>query len=313
MPKAVLEGLKKYPIKISAISAMLDSGGSAGKERKKYKTQVAFGDFRRAALVLSESDSKNKERFAYRYKTGPLAGHVMANLYCSATNLMAGENIVKSFGDLIDDIREDLKIPPQHKVLPSTLDNSHLAAELEDGTMVLGEVNIDVPKHEGTLKIKKVFLTPRARAYPGALREIQEADLIVIGPGDLYSSLAQILLVDGIATAIKKSSAKKVYICNTMTKHGETNDFSVADFTDQIEKMLGTKLDYVLYNTAVPDNKTLRNSKRKYKALLAPVAFTKDLAKSKFVGKRLLKPGTIEHDPIKIAKALLILCQNRLK
>lgn len=308
MPKVVIGGLKKYPVKISAISAMLDSGGSAGRERKEYQTQVAFGDFRRAALALSESSQKDKDRFAYRYKSGPLAGHVMANMYCSTGAMMTFDGkFEKAIEDLVEDIRDDLKISPQHKVLPSTLDNAHLAAELEDGTMVLGEANIDVPRHEGALKIKKVFLTPKAKAYPKAVQEINKADLIVIGPGDLYSSLAQILLVDGIAAAIRKSRAKKVYICNIMTKHGETNNFSVADFAGEIEKMLGSELDYVLYNTAVPDNETLRNSKRTHRALLAPVAFAKDLPMAKFLGRRLLSRGTIEHDAAKIAKALLVL------
>lgn len=307
MPKVVLEGLKQYPVQISAISAMLDSGGSAGEERKEYKTQVAFGDFRRAALALSGSKPKQKERFAHRYKTGPLAGHVMANLYCSSSTLMSCGNIEQSIDELMEDLQEDLKIPPHYKVLPATLDNSHLAAELEDGTIILGEANIDVPKHEGTLKIKKIFLMPRARAYPKALQEIREANLIVIGPGDLYSSLAQILLIDGMAGAIKNSSAKKVYVCNIMTKHGETNNFSVADFASAIEKMLNTSIDYVLYNIAVPEEEILRKDRRKHKELLAPVAFSKDLVKTKFIGKRLLMRGTLEHDAAKVAKALLAL------
>lgn len=300
MPKVVLEGLKKYPVKISAISAMLDSGGSAGRERKNYTTPVAFGDFRRAVIALSESDPHHKELFAYRYKTGPLAGHVAANLYCSTPR--------PSFEELMEDIREDLKIPPRYKVLPATLDNAHLAAELEDGTMILGETNIDIPKHDASLKVKKVFLMPKAKAYDKALQEIKAADLIVIGPGDLYSSLAQILLVEGMAEAIRKNRAKKVYICNVMTKHGETNDFSVTDFANEIEKMLGAKLDYVLYNTALPDDKEiLQKVRRKNRALLEPVVFSKDFAKDKFIGKRLLKQGTIEHDPVKVAKVLLAL------
>jgi len=107
-----------------------------------------------------------------------------------------------------------------HQVLPITIDNSQLFAELEDGEVIAGETNIDIPKHNSSLKIKKVFLKPEAKIYPKAFDSIKNADLIVVGPGDLYSSLAQILLVEGTAQAIKESKAKKVYICNLMNLSG---------------------------------------------------------------------------------------------
>jgi uncharacterized cofD-like protein len=303
MPKTVLAGLRKYPVRISAVSAMLDSGGSAGRERREYRTKISFGDFRRAALALAGEKEKNKERFAYRYETGPLTGHVVANLYCSA--LVNGDNnIEKSVNELIEDIKEDLSIPPEYKLIPATLDNSHLAAELENGKIVLGEGNIDVPSHDGKLKIKKVFLVPRAKAYPGALKEIKKADLIVIGPGDLYSSLSQVLLTEGMAGSIKNSKAKKVYICNAMTKYGETNGFSVADFAREVEEMLGGDLDYVIYNTSKPSQEVLRKYKRKHKELVSPVEINKGLQKGKFIGRSLLKKDTLEYDPRKVSQII---------
>jgi len=304
MPKVVLEGLKKYPVRITAVSAMLDSGGSAGRERKEYQTGIAFGDFRRAVLALADVKPRDKEMFAYRYKNGPLAGHVLANLYCSAM-VVTGGDLRRSIDELLQDIREDLNIPPQHQVLPVTLDNSHLCAELENGQIVVGEGNIDVPSHDGKLKIKNVFLTPQAKANPKAIKEVIKADLLVLGPGDLYSSLAQILLTEGMSQAIRKSRAKKVYLCNAMTKYGETNDFSVLDFTQVVEKMLGTELDKVVYNNSSPSKETIRKYKRKHKELVKLVSYSRNLPKKKFIGKNLLKKGTLEHDPQKVAKILI--------
>ncbi len=303
MPKAVLEGLKKYPVRITAVSAMLDSGGSAGRERREYQTGVAFGDFRRAALALADIKAKDKDMFAHRYQTGPLTGHVLANLYCSTVVL--GRKIEKSIKELIEDIKEDLNISPKHQILPSTLDNSHLCAELENGQIVIGEGNIDVPSHNGKLRIKNVFLTPQAKANPQALKEVAEADLLVLGPGDLYSSLAQILLTEGMPQAVRKSRAKKVYLCNVMTKYGETNDFSVIDFAQAVEKMLGTELDRVVYNNSFPNKETVMKYKRKHKELIKPVSYSRKLPKKKFIGKNLLKRGILEHDPQKVAKTLI--------
>src|SRR3989344_6467870 len=200
MPKAVLEGLKKYPVKISAISAMLDSGGFAGRERELFKTKVSFGDIRRAALALSEAPQAKKELFSHRFENGV----VLANSYYTS--------IASSIGieELLEEIKEDLNIPENRESLPVTIGNfidSTVCAELDNGNTIKGETNIDVPKHDSALRIKKVFLEPEARAYSPALEAIKEADAIVIGPGDLYSSLSQILLVKGIPEAIRNTKA----------------------------------------------------------------------------------------------------------
>ncbi len=105
-----------------------------------------------------------------------------------------------------------------------------LNAELENGIIVRGESNIDRPKHDGTLRVRRVFLDEAAPAYEESLHAIAAADMIVLGPGDLYGSVIANLVVDGVSEAIRRSGAKKVYVCNLMTKHGETNDFKVSDF-----------------------------------------------------------------------------------
>ena len=126
-------------------------------------------------------------------------------------------------------------------------------------------------RHDGNLKIKKVFLKPGAKVYPKAAQAIKKADLVVIGPGDLYSSLAQILLVRGIPQALKESKGKKIYICNLMTKHGETNNFGVLDFVREIERYSKTSLDYVVYNNYYPTQKRIANYKKKHSELIEMV------------------------------------------
>lgn len=302
MPSAVLEGLKKYPVKISAISAMLDSGGSAGKERKLFRTQVSFGDIRRAALALSQVSQEKKDLFSYRFANGT----ALANAYCTGSASAAGIEA------LLEDIKEDLKISKEHSVLPATLDDADLCAELENGDEVSGETNIDIPKHDVNLKIKKAFLKPEAKAYDPALKAIKEADLVVMGPGDLYSSLSQVLLVQGVSEAIRKSRAAVIYVCNLMTKKGETNDFSVSDLASEVEKYLGKELNFVIFNKNKPLSARTVSYKKDHPELLETVDFTDDLDKNKFIGEDLLiKEGPIVHDPDKVAKIILKLCPKQ--
>jgi len=297
MPKAVLGGLKKYPVKLSVICAMLDSGGSAGRLRKDYRV-VSPGDIRRAFIALANTSPIIKELFNYRFQTGELKDHNFANLLITALELTTD-----SYEKTIREVRRILNI--KHEVLPVTLSNSNLYAVLENGKIISGETNIDIPRHDGSLKIKKVFLKPKTKVYPKSSEAIEEADLIVIGPGDLYSSLAQILLTSGIPEAIKKSQAKKVYICNLMTKYGETNNFTVLDFATEVEKYLGYELDYVIYNTKIPSPKRLKKYKKEHPELLDLVKFDK-YPLTNFIGENLLlKKGPIEHDPKKVAKIIL--------
>jgi len=304
MPRAVLVELKKYPVKISVICAMLDSGGSAGRLRKDYKI-TSPGDIRRAFIALSNTSPVIGELFDFRFKGGELKDHNFANLFITALELATNDYEKTSRA-----IKKILNV--QHEVLPVTLDNSNVFAVLENGKVIKGETNIDIPKHNGNLKIKKVYLKPKAKAYPKAIAAIKNADLIIIGPGDLYSSLAQILLTDGISRAIKGSKAKKVYICNLMTKYGETNNFTVLDFTKEIENFLGSKLNNVLYNTKKPSKKRLIIYKKSHPEMLDMVKFNKDLSENKkFIGVNLLPPsGPIVHDPKKIVKIILSLCKR---
>ncbi|MBZ9578451.1 YvcK family protein [Patescibacteria group bacterium] len=301
MPKTVLQGLKKYPVKISAICAMLDSGGSAGRLRKDYKI-LSPGDIRRSFIALANTSPIIQDLFNYRFQAGELKGQNFANLLITALELATGD-----YEKTIKEVKRLLNI--SHQVIPSTLDKANLYAILENGKIISGETNIDKPKHNANLKIKKVFLKPKAKAYPEALKAINKANLIVIGPGDLYSTLSQILLTQGIPEAIKKSKAKKVYLCNLMTKYGETNDFTVLDFVNQIERYLKDKLDYVIYNNFVPRKEIVKKYKKKHPELLKLVEVNENLPKAKFIGRNLLLKEAIEHDPQKITKVIIKLCK----
>jgi len=300
MPKAVLTGLKKYPVKISAVSATLDTGGSGGRLRLGFKTGISFGDIRRAALALSGADVKTKNHFAYR----DWDGHVMANVFCTAVFAATGSQEAA-----IQGLKTKLKVPDQYEILPVTLDDANICAVLENGQTIIGETNIDVPKHNSNLKIKEVYLEPKVNAFPKTLKAIENADVITIGPGDLYSSLAQVLLVDGISQSIKKSKAKKIYICNLMQKRGETDHFMVQDFAGQIEKLLGGPLDYVVYNETSPNLMRLVSYKKEHPELLNVVE--NRTSDPRFIGADLITSfGPVAHDPDKLAKIILSLCRQ---
>ncbi len=235
MPNVVLKELKNKEIELSVISAVLDSGGSSGKLRDDLNI-IAVGDLRRSLLELSTLDEKTKEVFTYRFLEGDLKGHNLGNLVI-ASILLKEENPVKFLNEFFK---------TKFDVFPATLQKADLCAELENGETIKGETNIDIPKHNS--KIKKVFLTNKVEVFKQASEKIKEADAIIIGPGDLYSSLIQILLVSGIPESIQESKAKVIYICNSKNKKGETTDFVVDDFEKEIEKYLGKKLDYVIFN-----------------------------------------------------------------
>jgi uncharacterized cofD-like protein len=304
MPKAVLAGLRKYPVEISVISAHGDDGGSAGKLLAMHKTSVSFGDIRRAAYQLSDAPLEIREAKNSRDQNG----FVFSNLESSA---IVGQTHNPEDG--INHLRDIFKVPEKYKLLFATFDDTTLCAELEDGTIIEKETNIDIPKHDSNLRIKNVSLKPAATAHPKALEEIKKADAIVIGPGDLYSSLAQILLVKGIPEAIRESSAPKIYICNLMVKSGETNNFLVSDFVREIEKYLGGEVDHVIFNNEKPSFPRMDECKTARPELLGLVIpdAAQDSNKNKFRGENLLTDeGPITHDPDKLAKIIISLCKQ---
>ncbi len=243
----VLRALKSHNVHLTAVITMADSGGSAGFLRKHYGT-LPTGDVRRALVALATVESPLKDMMTYRFKGGPLDEQSAGSIFLTTL-----ENVTGSFEKAIATASELLKI--KGDVLPVTLDNVQLCAELEDGTIVRGETNIDIPKHDPNLKIKKVWLElyppvqgrAEAKINPRVTDAIAKADMIIIGPGDLYSSLIPNLLVAGVPEAIKKSNAKKVFIVNLKTKQGETQHFKAEDFVSEIKKYI--PVDISVFNS----------------------------------------------------------------
>lgn len=299
----VLSGLKKYPNKLSAIVSMADNGGSTKVLREEFGI-LPPGSVRPALVALADSEKTLAELFNFRFAQGGLKGHNFGNLFITALSKMYGD-----FEKAIQEASKLLNI--KGKVIPATLDDAQLCAILENGQEIVGETNIDIPKHNGRLSIKKIELRPCCRANKRAIQAIAQANLIVIGPGDLFSSILPNLLVKGISKAIKKSEAKKVYICNLMTKFGETNNFTALDFVQTLEKYLGADiLDYVIINNKRPSIKRI-SKYEKEKAIF--VEYQKsDFKNKKFqiIENNFLRPqGFIRHCPDKLARELFYLCK----
>lgn len=311
LPKAVLEVLKNYPLKITSVSSMFDSGGSSGQLRKEFNV-LPPGDIRRHILALSEAPNWKKKLWEWRFNSfGDVGvqpqpsqdrhqGHNFGNVFLAGL-----EYILRDYRKVLEIADDFMEV--KHQVLPVTIDKAQLAAKLENGEIIEGEDEIDVPKrHNPKLKIKKLFLKPTAKIFPETKKAILKADLITLGPGDLYSSIIVCLLPEGVKETLKKSKAKKIFICPAMTKLGETNNFSVLDFAQEVEKYLGFALDYVIYNTEIPAQRRIKEYKKEEPELLNLVKVNENLPKSKFIGKNLLvKSGPIIYDSKKVVKVIL--------
>src|SRR3989344_3983060 len=291
----VLSALKNYPLELVAIVSMADDGGSTGMLRDQYGV-LPPGDARRALVALSESSETLRELFNHRFQKGSLAGHSFGNIFLSALEQLKG-----NFGAALEGGSRVLNV--KGRVLPVTLSSVRLFAKLADGKVLKGETNIDIPRTKVRAKIKKVWLEPRAKLNPEARKAIMLADLVVIGPGDLYTSLIPNLLVREMPEAIKKSKAKKVFVCNLMTKFGETQGFCAEDFTQEIEKYLGKNiLDCAVFNNRKPGPKILARYKKEKAEFVSPQVIENGILAN------LLAPGPfIRHDHQKLAKALISL------
>jgi len=302
----VLTGLKRYTRNIAAVVAMSDSGGSTGRLRDEFGV-LPPGDIRACLVALADSKGLLRQLFNYRFNAGAgLKGHNFGNLFLTALEKLTG-----NFEKALEQAARILNI--EGEVIPVTTHCTNLCAKLENGVIVKGEAQIDKPKHDGNLKIIKIWLEPKAKANPRALRAIKKADSIIIGPGDFYTSVVPSLLVEGIAAAIRKSRAKKIFICNVMTKFGETNGFEVADFEKNISKYLGGNiLDYIVFNEAKIPKKLLARYAREKKY---PVEFACREGRNKrvkYIGADLASHKTlIRHDPDKLARLILTIAQRQ--
>lgn len=305
----VLQGLKKYTGDLAAVVTMMDSGGSSGRLRDEFG-QLPAGDVRQALLALSNDTSVLRGLFNYRYSKGKgLEGHSFGNLFLTALAETAG-----GMDKAIVEAEQILNI--NGRVLPITTDNSMLVATYSDGSTVKGEGKIDEPAHDGSLQIKEIHLEPSAKAFPATLEAINAADMIIIGPGDIFTSLVPNLLVEGVAEAICGSKAKRVFFMNLMTKYGQTFGWSATDHVKAIHKYLGQDcLDYIFINNASFPADVLERYKEEqdepvrddlkndgYKIVRTDLLASSPVKKA---AGDVLKRSLIRHDPDKAAKAIM--------
>lgn len=298
----VLSGLRNYFKNLTAVVTMADDGGSTGMLREEFGI-LPPGDVRRALIALSNSDNKIlSELFNYRFREGSgLRGHNFGNLMLTAL-----ERITGSFEKAIEQSGKILSA--EGRVVPVTLDNIRLVAELDNGKVVQGETNIDIPKHDGRVKIKKVWLSPQAEINPAAREAILKADAVIVGPGDLYTSLIPNLLVRGMKEALKKTKGNVIYFVNLMTKFGETNGFRASDFYRTVESYVGRgAIDYVVANNKMPKPARLRPyvfEKAEFVELDREADIWKRERPVLFVSDMTRSSGMMRHDPEKVAKII---------
>lgn len=304
----LLSGLKKYKANLSVIVSSADDGGSTGLLRKELGV-FPPGDLRQCLIGLSGADKLMTELFNYRFEKGSLAGHTVGNIILSALEKTTG-----SIEAAVEAAAKMLNVRGQ--VLPVSLKATTLTAILQNGKKLVGEHNIDdqdSSKHKA-VSIKQLKLTP-AKVNPKVLKSLQDADVIVFGPGDLYTSILPNLLVKGVKEAINKSKAKKVLVTNIMTKFGQTDGFKAADFVRVLEQYLNGKIDIAIQNNKKPSENVLK----KYAAQKAEFVHTslvihKDLTviaedlisgnlAKKAAGDK-LKRSMLRHDPDKLAKII---------
>ncbi len=303
----MLKGIKKLTNNITAVVTVGDDGGSSGRLRHEMGI-LPPGDIRNCIAALADDEDLVTKLFQYRFKMGEgLEGHSFGNLFLTALCAITG-NMVRA-------VQESSKVLNiRGRVLPSTLDDMKLAAEMDDGSIVEGESNIP----ETGKKIKRLFTQPaNCKALPEVLKAIKDADLIILGPGSLYTSVIPNLLIKEISAAISKSKAKKIYVCNIMTQPGETTDYTASQHVQAILDHAGysNMFEAVLVNNSLPEDL----SPDYQKANSYPVLVDIDEIKKKninVVSTRLYEENDqkyVRHSPARLARAISYWYKKQLK
>ncbi|HZG61677.1 MAG TPA: YvcK family protein [Anoxybacillus sp.] len=296
----LLRGLKHYPIDITAIVTVADDGGSSGRLRDELDIPPP-GDIRNVLAALSDVEPLIEELFQHRFQNGNgLSGHSLGNLILAAMTSITG--------DFVKAIREMSKVlNVRGKVLPAANRSVVLHAEMEDGTIVSGESKIP---YSGK-KIKKVFLTPEnIEPLPETIEEIRSADLIVVGPGSLYTSILPNLLVPKIGEEVCKAKAKKIYICNVMTQAGETLNYTASDHVKALYNHMNCSfLDTILVNDEnIPDGIQKRYAEEMAEPVKCDIENLKQLGLSIICDSIIsYEDNVIRHDTKKVAALLVSL------
>lgn len=308
----LLSELKNYTQNITALVNMADDGGSTGMLRDELGV-LPPGDVRQCLVALSSS-KKARDLFNYRLDEGSMKGHAFGNLFMAALEKMTG-----SFAEAVETASEVLNV--KGKVYPITLDNVQLVMELNNGKKIEGEFEIAHTSF-GKQSHPKISLNPTAHINPKAKEAIEDADLVVIAPGNIYGSLAPALVVEGMKEALSETDAKIVYVCNLVTKPGQTDGFTVSDYASEIERFAGIKLDYVLYNNHRPNKELIEKYAHDGEYLVEWDEIDLEMKHYRAAGKKFIANGTwtnanqssdplaaqrslIRHDADKVARELM--------
>jgi uncharacterized cofD-like protein len=297
----LLRGLKAYTSNLTAIVTVADDGGSTGRLRQEFGV-IAPGDLRQCIAALAEAEPLMSRLFQYRFNSGSgLEGHSFGNLF-----LVAMSEVTGNFEEAIHETSRVLNV--RGTILPSTLEDVTLSARTQEDELVHGEHNIS---ERGTA-IKELFLNPSSpEAHPDAVRAILEADVVVIGPGSLYTSVLPNFLVEGIRKAVQATGALKIFVCNVATQHGETDGFSVGDHLEALEKHAGPGIVHavVANNNIAPELPEAWHS--------APVRFRENGHPALARGVRVVEADVVaaenryRHDPDKLAATIFRLYDER--
>lgn len=299
----VLKGLKRYPLDLTAIVSMADDGGSTGILRDELGV-LPPGDVRQCLVALSNSSRLMRSLMNYRFENGGLGGHSFGNLLLSAL-----EKVTGSFEKAVEEAGKILSI--NGKVIPVTTNQVRLKMVLNNRKILEGEKEVYLSQ-EIDQGYKSLYLEPFPKVNPRVIEEIRNADLIVIGPGGLHTSLIPNLLVEGVSEAISKSDAKKVYIANLMNRKGQTTGYKTSHYVEELSRFMGDDVfDHILINVQKPP-----------KELIDVYAAEGDAVENDLEGDRvifanllgrlaeepkkdLLKRNLIRHDSKKLASELM--------
>ena len=293
----LLRGLKKYPLEITAIVTVADDGGSSGKIRSDMNIPSP-GDIRNVIAALSDVEPYLEKMFQYRFDSGEVKGHPVGNLMIAAMTDIHGD-----FSTAVKVMSRILNV--RGTVLPTTNDIATLNAVLSDGEIIRGESSIT--KAGGV--IDHVYITPsRVKPNEDVLKAIEEADYIIMGPGSLYTSIIPNLVISKVSEKIRESNAKKIYVCNVMTQHGETDNYTVSDHIVAINKHVEENIfDLVIANSREFDDSILS---KYHKEKQEPVKI--DHEKIEALGIKLIKNNdvgivdnnTIRHNADKVSELI---------
>ncbi|PKB58006.1 MAG: hypothetical protein BZY73_00365 [SAR202 cluster bacterium Casp-Chloro-G3] len=299
-----LTGLRTLDCDLSAVVTMTDSGGSSGRLRDELG-HLPPGDIRRCLMALASEDKSGNlmhRLFDYRFSSGNgLSGHNFGNLLLTALTEVTGNTITA-----IEEASKLLGL--KGKVLPVTLTRSTLVARLVDGTELSGESTIDLRQENLNVSIDYVSLDPKAYVYPPVLDAFLQADAIVLGPGDIYTSVLPNLLVEDVAEAINASKAVKVHVCNLMTKPSESKGFRASTFVKLLIDYLGRvqPLDFLIFNDSpFPERLLLRYAADGQYPVELDLDETQNLVKQVLARPILAAGVKLRHDPYALAKAIM--------